>query len=141
MQNIFSLISGIFFGVGLAVSNMISPAKIVNFLDITGNWDPSLAFVMGGAVIVTALTFRLILKRPTPIFSGGFKLPEKVDLDAPLISGAAIFGMGWALSGFCPGPAIASIGFLDEKVLIFVITLLIGSLIGKKWFSRNSDVN
>jgi len=112
---------------------MINPAKIVGFLDITGDWDPSLAFVMGGAVFVTALTFRLILKRPKPIFTDIFELPSKVSLDGKLITGAAIFGIGWAMSGLCPGPAISSIGFLDEKLLIFVCTLLIGSFIGKKW--------
>jgi uncharacterized membrane protein YedE/YeeE len=133
MRNVFSLTSGFIFGFGLAVSSMINPAKIVGFLDITGDWDPSLAFVMGGAVFVTALTFRLILKRPKPIFTDIFELPSKVSLDGKLITGAAIFGIGWAMSGLCPGPAISSIGFLDEKLLIFVCTLLIGSFIGKKW--------
>jgi uncharacterized membrane protein YedE/YeeE len=133
MRNVFSLTSGLIFGFGLAVSSMINPAKIVGFLDITGDWDPSLAFVMGGAVFVTALTFRLILKRPKPIFTDIFELPSKVSLDGKLITGAAIFGIGWAMSGLCPGPAISSIGFLDEKLLIFVCTLLIGSFIGKKW--------
>ncbi len=133
MLNVFSLTSGLLFGFGLAVSSMINPAKIVGFLDITGDWDPSLAFVMGGAVFVTALTFRLILKRPKPIFTDIFELPSKVSLDGKLITGAAIFGIGWAMSGLCPGPAISSIGFLDEKLLIFVCTLLIGSFIGKKW--------
>ena len=133
MRNVFSLTSGLIFGFGLAVSSMINPAKIVGFLDLTGNWDPSLAFVMGGAVFVTALTFRLILKRPKPIFTDIFELPSKVSLDSKLITGAAIFGVGWAMSGLCPGPAISSIGLLDEKLLIFVCTLLIGSLIGKKW--------
>ena len=133
MRNVFSLTSGLLFGFGLAVSSMINPAKIVGFLDITGNWNPSLAFVMGGAVFVTALTFRLILKRPKPIFTDIFELPSKVSLDGKLITGAAIFGIGWAMSGLCPGPAISSIGFLDEKLLIFVCTLLIGSFIGKKW--------
>ena len=133
MPNIFSLISGLLFGLGLAISNMINPAKIVGFLDITGNWDPSLAFVMGGAVFMTAITFRLILKRPTPMFTNTFELPSKVDLDIKLIFGAAIFGIGWAISGLCPGPAISSIIFLDENLLIFVCTLLLGSFIGKKW--------
>ena len=133
MRNVFSLTSGLIFGFGLAVSSMINPAKIVGFLDLTGNWDPSLAFVMGGAVFVTALTFRLILKRPKPIFTDIFELPSKVSLDSKLITGAAIFGVGWAMSGLCPGPAISSIGLLDEKLLIFVCTLLIGSFIGKKW--------
>ena len=133
MPNIFSLISGVLFGFGLAISSMINPAKIVGFLDITGNWDPSLAFVMGGAVFVTAVTFRIILNRPTPMFANKFELPSKVDLDGKLIFGAAIFGIGWAVSGLCPGPAISSIIFLDENLLIFVCTLLLGSFIGKKW--------
>ena len=133
MPNIFSLISGLFFGFGLAVSCMINPAKIVGFLDITGNWDPSLAFVMGGAVFVTAVTFRVILKRPTPMFTNTFELPSKIDLDGKLIVGAAIFGIGWAVSGLCPGPAISSIIFLDENLLIFICTLLLGSFVGKKW--------
>ena len=133
MPNIFSLISGVLFGFGLAISSMINPAKIVGFLDITGNWDPSLAFVMGGAVFVTAVTFRIILNRPTPMFANKFELPSKVDLDGKLIFGAAIFGIGWAVSGLCPGPAISSIIFLDENLLIFISTLLLGSFIGKKW--------
>ena len=133
MPNIFSLISGVLFGFGLAISSMINPAKIVGFLDITGNWDPSLAFVMGGAVFVTAVTFRIILNRPTPMFANKFELPSKVNLDGKLIFGAAIFGIGWAVSGLCPGPAISSIIFLDENLLIFISTLLLGSFIGKKW--------
>ena len=133
MLNIFSLISGVLFGFGLAISNMINPAKIAGFLDITGNWDPSLAFVMGGAVFVTAVTFRVILNRPAPMFANKFELPSKVDLDGKLIFGAAIFGIGWAVSGLCPGPAISSIIFLDENLLIFISTLLLGSFIGKKW--------
>ena len=133
MPNIFSLISGVLFGFGLAISNMINPAKIVGFLDITGNWDPSLAFVMGGAVFVTAVTFRVILNRPAPMFANKFELPSKVDLDGKLIFGAAIFGIGWAVAGLCPGPAISSIIFLDENLLIFISTLLLGSFIGKKW--------
>ena len=133
MPNIFSLISGVLFGFGLAISSMINPAKIVGFLDITGNWDPSLAFVMGGAVFVTAVTFRVILNRPAPMFANKFELPSKVDLDGKLIFGAAIFGIGWAVSGLCPGPAISSIIFLDENLLIFISALLLGSFIGKKW--------
>ena len=133
MANICSLISGVLFGFGLAISNMINPAKIAGFLDITGNWDPSLAFVMGGAVFVTAVTFRVILNRPAPMFANKFELPSKVDLDGKLIFGAAIFGIGWAVSGLCPGPAISSIIFLDENLLIFISTLLLGSFIGKKW--------
>ena len=132
MRNICSLTSGLLFGLGLAISSMINPGKIVGFLDVTGNWDPSLAFVMGGAVAITALTFRPILKRPTPILTNKFYLPSRTKLDSKLIFGAAIFGVGWAVSGLCPGPAIASIAFLNEKLLIFVCALLIGSFAGYK---------
>ena len=132
MLYIFSLTSGLLFGFGLAISSMINPGKIIWFLDVTGDWDPSLAFVMGGAVFVTAITFRLILIRPKPIFSDKFQLPSKIGFYGKLIFGATIFGIGWGISGLCPGPAIASITFFDEKLLIFICTLLIGSWFGKK---------
>ena len=125
--------SGLLFGLGLAISSMINPGKIVGFLDVTGNWDPSLAFVMGGAVAITALTFRPILKRPTPILTNKFYLPSRTKLDSKLIVGAAIFGVGWAVSGLCPGPAISSVALFDEKLLIFVCALLIGSFVGSKF--------
>ncbi len=131
MRNIFSLIPGLLFGLGLAISGMINPAKVIGFLDISGSWDPSLAFVMGGAVMVTAISFRLVLRRPAPIFSGMFHLPTKNDLDRRLIVGAAIFGIGWAVTGLCPGPALASIGYLDERIFLFVLALLIGSFMAK----------
>ena len=133
MRNICSLTSGLLFGLGLAISSMINPEKIIGFLDVTGNWDPSLAFVMGGAVAITALTFRPILKRPTPILTNKFYLPSRTKLDSKLIVGAAIFGVGWAVSGLCPGPAISSIALFDEKLLIFVCALLIGSFVGSKF--------
>ena len=132
MLYLISLTSGILFGIGLAVSNMISPSKIVGFLDITGDWDPSLAFVMVGAVIVTGIAFKIILKRSKPIYQSEFNIFKNTHIDLRLILGASIFGVGWAISGLCPGPAIASIGFLNEKLLVFVIALLIGSLIGKR---------
>ena len=132
MLYLISLTSGILFGIGLAVSNMISPSKIVGFLDITGDWDPSLAFVMVGAVIVTGIAFKIILKRSKPIYQSEFNISKNTHIDLRLILGASIFGVGWAISGLCPGPAIASIGFLNEKLLVFVIALLIGSLIGKR---------
>lgn len=139
MRNIFSLIAGVLFGLGLAVSGMVNPAKVIGFLDVAGKWDPSLAFVMGGAVLVTAFTFRLVLRRPAPIFSDVFHLPAKNDLDGRLITGAAIFGVGWAMAGLCPGPALASIGFLDEKLLIFVLALVIGSFLANaRFWVRNS---
>lgn len=136
MRAIFSLIAGLLFGLGLAVSGMTNPAKVIGFLDVTGNWDPSLAFVMGGAVLVTAFSFRLVERRPAPIFSDIFHLPTKNDIDRPLISGAAIFGVGWGIAGLCPGPAIASIGSFNE-ILLFVLALLLGSFLAIKGISRD----
>ena len=129
MGNVFSLVAGLLFGLGLAISGMVNPAKVVGFLDVAGKWDPSLAFVMGGALLVTAFSFRWISRRPAPIFSEMFYLPVKKDLDGQLITGAAIFGVGWAFTGLCPGPALASIGSLDENLLIFVFALIIGSFL------------
>ncbi len=134
MQILFSFIASVLFGLGLAISGMLNPAKVIGFLDITGKWDPSLAFVMGGALVVTVFSFRWVLRRPTPIISDIFHLPIKNNLDGQLITGAAIFGVGWAVSGLCPGPALASVGFLDEKLLIFVLALIIGSLLANVHF-------
>ena len=132
MNNITGLLSGIVFGLGLAISGMIDPAKIIGFLDITGAWDPSLAFVMGGGVAVTALSFRLVLRRPEPVLGGTFRLPTKRDVDTRLITGAAIFGVGWGLAGLCPGPAISSLVFLNPKMLVFVVAMVIGSVIARQ---------
>lgn len=110
-----SLVAGVLFGVGLAVSGMVNPAKVVGFLDVAGGkWDPTLIFVMGGALLVTIPAFRMILRRPHPILADGFALPTKSALDRRLLGGAALFGVGWGLSGFCPGPAVAAMvtGFL-----------------------------
>ncbi len=142
MKNLFSLIAGLLFGLGLAISGMINPDKVIGFLDITGDWDPSLAFVMGGGVLVTAFTFRLVLKRSTPVFSDIFHLPTKNDLDRRLIAGAAIFGVGWAVAGLCPGPALASIGYLDGNLLIFVLALIVGSFLANRrfWVRANTTL-
>ena len=134
MQILFSFIASVLFGLGLAISGMLNPAKVIGFLDITGKWDPSLAFVMGGALVVTVFSFRWVLRRPTPIISDMFHLPTKRDLDGRLISGATIFGVGWAVAGLCPGPALASVGFLNENLLIFVLALIIGSLLANVYF-------
>ena len=134
MQILFSFIASVLFGLGLAISGMLNPAKVIGFLDITGKWDPSLAFVMGSALVVTVFSFRWVLRRPTPIISDIFHLPTKKNLDGKLITGAAIFGVGWAVSGLCPGPALASVGFLDKNILIFVLALIIGSLLANVHF-------
>jgi uncharacterized protein len=99
-----SLGCGFIFGLGLAISGMMNPARIIGFLDVAGNWDPTLAFVMGGALLLAVPAYRLILGRAHPVLAGGFSLPANTRLDTPLILGSALFGLGWGLVGFCPGP-------------------------------------
>jgi uncharacterized membrane protein YedE/YeeE len=117
---------GLLFGVGLIVSQMTNPAKIIGFLDFTGQWDPSLAFVMAGAVTVFALAYQASRRRSAPLWSTRFVEPEKRNLDAPLVAGALIFGVGWGLSGFCPGPAIVASAFGDARVWAFVAAMAAG---------------
>lgn len=126
---------GLLFGLGLIVSGMIDPAKVLNFLDFAGTWDPSLAFVMGGAVIVTFLGYRFVLRRPAPIADVRFHLPAKTDIDAHILTGPVIFGLGWGLSGYCPGPAIAALGLGNSGTLVFLITMLLGFW-GARTFGR-----
>ncbi|MGB8599088.1 MAG: DUF6691 family protein [Burkholderiales bacterium] len=130
-KNLMSLIAGVLFGLGLAISQMISQKKVIGFLDIFGNWDPSLALVMGGAVGVTALLFRFVLRRPNPVFEDKFYVPEKDNIDTPLIIGSALFGIGWGIAGFCPGPAFASLSIGRIEPVLFVLALVGGSLAGK----------
>lgn len=117
-------LSGLVFGLGLAISGMINPAKVLNFLDLAGTWDPSLALVMVSAVIVTFAGYRLVLGRATPLFEGRFQLPAAADLDARLLGGAAIFGIGWGLAGFCPGPALTAAGLALPQAFIFLGAML-----------------
>jgi uncharacterized protein len=124
------LIAGLLFGAGLTVSQMVDPAKVQGFLDFAGiadgTWDPSLAFVMAGALVVTALGYRLALRRPAPLMAPRFALPTREDVDARLVTGAAIFGVGWGLAGYCPGPAVASLAFGNAEALAFVVAMLVG---------------
>ena len=126
MSFVVNLVLGLVFGLGLVISGMIDPAKVLNFLDLFGSWDPSLAFVMGGAVIVTFLGYRLVLRRPAPIAGGRFHLPTVDRVDGRVIVGPAVFGLGWGLSGFCPGPAITGLGLGRPGTLAFVPAMLIG---------------
>lgn len=121
--------SGLLFGLGLVVSQMINPAKVIGFLDLAGDWDPSLALVMAAALAVTIPCFSLILKRKSPLFEANFFLPDKTDLDLRLISGAVLFGAGWGLAGLCPGPALVGVTSLNSSVLIFVAAMLVGMLL------------
>lgn len=129
LRNIAALASGIIFGVGLGVSQMTNPDKVLDFFDLFGVWDPSLAFVMGGAVAVTTVAFRYVLKRPNPLLAARFNLPTKSDIDARLIAGSAIYGVGWGLVGFCVGPSIAALAYGDNRVVIFVVALIAGAWI------------
>lgn len=117
---------GLLFGLGLTISQMIDPAKVLGFLDIAGNWDPSLALVMGGALLVAFPGFRLVLPRGTPLLTPQFHLPTRRDLDTRLIAGSAIFGIGWGIAGMCPGPAITALGLGHTDVLFFVVAMIAG---------------
>lgn len=128
MQIIIALFAGITFGVGIMISGMASPAKVLNFFDIAGSWDPSLMLVMGGALLTTLIGYRVILTRDRPLLAERFHLPDRNDIDVRLIAGAAIFGIGWGITGFCPGGAIPAVGTGRSEVLIFVAGLVAGLL-------------
>ncbi len=126
IRALLAFVCGLVFGTGLIVSQMSNPARIIAFLDVSGQWDPSLVFVMAGAVGVFALGYRLALARTAPLFGGKFVLPEKVDLDKALLSGSLLFGIGWGVAGLCPGPAVVGIGFAEPRVWIFTASMVAG---------------
>ena len=129
LQPLFALLSGTLFGLGLAVSGMVDPAKVVAFLDVAGAWDPSLAFVMLGALAVTTPAFRYVLKRRRPWLANAFALPTKTDLEPRLVAGAALFGVGWGLAGVCPGPAVTALVTGDIAFFAFVAAMFAGFLL------------
>jgi uncharacterized protein len=120
------LASGALFGAGLAVGGMTDPARVRGFLDLFGNWDPTLAFVMGGAVLVMAIAWRFQARMARPLFGERFALPDRSDLDGKLIAGSALFGVGWGIAGLCPGPAVASLALAPSNALPFVAAMLAG---------------
>jgi uncharacterized membrane protein YedE/YeeE len=142
MTNLFSLLAralaGLLFGLGLAISGMTHPGKVLDFLDLAGRWDPALLFVLGGAVGVTSIAFRLILRRKAPLFSAKFALPRLQDIDRNLLGGALIFGIGWGISGYCPGPAIASLASANWETWVFLPAMLFGSLLHRFLASEKS---
>jgi uncharacterized membrane protein YedE/YeeE len=125
-RTILAGIVGLIFGTGIALSGMANPAKVLNFFDIAGTWDPSLAFVMGGALLVSAIGYRFVLRREQPVFESRFHLPTNRKLDTPLIAGSAVFGIGWGISGFCPGGAIPALGLGEVSAWAFVGSMLVG---------------
>ena len=128
LRTIAALISGSLFGLGLSISGMLDPHRVRGFLDVTGAWDPSLIFVLAGGVIVAMIGYRLSRLLPRPLLDRRFDLPTKTAIDAPLLLGSAIFGIGWGIAGFCPGPAIASLTLGIGPAFLFVVTMLLGMI-------------
>ncbi len=139
MRLISAYIIGLVFGLGIAISGMGNPAKVVNFFDVAGTWDPSLAFVMAGALGITFIGYRLVLARPRPLQEDRFYLPASRVIDARLLGGAVIFGIGWGISGFCPGGALPVIGTFNADVLIFIAAMLAGILTARLILKRREQ--
>jgi hypothetical protein len=138
LQGLASLLAGAVFGVGLAVSQMINPDKVLDFLDVAGAWDASLLLVLGGAVTVSAVLFRLVLRRATPVLDDHFHLPTTAVVDARLLTGSALFGVGWGLAGYCPGPAVASLGFANPEALWLLPAILLGASL-QRWLDQRQQ--
>ncbi len=140
MAIVFQFAIGLIFGLGLLLSGMSDPAKVLTFLDLagiaSGTWDPSLAFVMAGAIAVTFVGFKWVLRRPRPLLGEQFHLPAKRELDLRIILGPAVFGVGWGLAGFCPGPAFTALGFGSSAAVIFVAAMMAGMLVAR-WFANH----
>ncbi|MBE0453699.1 DUF6691 family protein [Roseovarius autotrophicus] len=139
MRLLSAFLVGLIFGLGIAVSGMINPAKVLNFFDIAGTWDPSLAFVMGGALITTFIGYRFVLRRPAPVIEAKFLLPTRRDIDARLVGGSAVFGLGWGIAGFCPGAALPALGSGKWEVMVFVAALIAGIWVARIAQSRTGE--
>lgn len=131
MRNLTALLAGLVFGLGIAISGMANPAKVLNFFDPFGTFDPSLIMVMAGALVTTFIGYKFTFKREAPLFEHKFAIPTQRRIDPSLIGGSAIFGIGWGISGFCPGGAIPALGFGGQETLAFVVSMLAGLLIGR----------
>ena len=140
MRIAFHFAIGLIFGLGLVISGMVNPAKVQNFLDIFGTWDPSLAFVMAGAVAVTFAGYRLAWRRARPMLDDRFHLPQSNIIDRRLVLGAAIFGIGWGLGGYCPGPALTSLGLVAPGTIVFVPAMLVGMWLARRIAAGSSSL-
>ena len=126
MKLLATFLIGLVFGTGIALSGMMDPAKVLNFFDFAGYWDPSLAFVMGGALLVTFVGYRLVWRKPAPVFEDTFRVPRSKLIDTKLIGGSALFGIGWGIAGFCPGAAIPALGTGHWEVALFLVSVMAG---------------
>jgi uncharacterized membrane protein YedE/YeeE len=133
MPLIFALLAGVIFGAGLTLSDMVNPARVLNFLDVAGSWDPTLIFVMAGGLAVTTSGYRLMFRRDSPLFGDRFNLPTLQQIDLRLAGGAALFGIGWGLAGMCPGPALTDLVTLEPKAWLFVAAMLAGMILANAW--------
>lgn len=131
MKHTIVFLAGLLFGAGVTLSGMVNPMKILNFMDFSGTWDPTLVFVMGVGLAVTFIGYRVVLGRPAPLYANAFQIPGSSLIDAPLIGGAVLFGIGWGLSGFCPGPAVASLVFGYWQSFLFVAAMAVGLVIAR----------
>jgi uncharacterized membrane protein YedE/YeeE len=134
VKNLVLFVPGLIAGVGLVVAGMTNPAKVIGFLDLAGEWDPSLAFVMVGAMLVFGVGSRLVMRRPAPIEGGSFPGKPSSQIDGRLIVGSALFGTGWGLVGFCPGPALTNVGALHVEALAFVAVMAVGMIVAQRVF-------
>ncbi|KAI9134958.1 DUF6691 family protein [Acaryochloris sp. CCMEE 5410] len=132
-QQLIALLSGILFGLGLGLSQMVDRERVIGFLDIAGNWDPTLIFVLGGAVGVTVLSFRWVLGRKQPVLANTFSVPNRKDIDRKLIAGAAIFGIGWGIAGYCPGPSLTALVLGSWNPVLFVGAFIAGSSVYQRF--------
>ncbi len=137
MKNLSTLLAGALFGIGVTLSGMVNPMRVLNFFDLTGIWDPTLIFVMGGGLLTTLVGYHFIFKRKTPMFDDQFHLPLSKVIDAKLVGGAALFGIGWGIAGFCPGPAIASLVFGQAQSFIFLGAMIVAMLATKTIVGRS----
>lgn len=133
-----ALMSGIVFGFGLSLSGMLNPVRVHGFLDVFGDWDPSLAFVLGGAVVVAFIGVQVMKRMGRPVFDDGFHVPTNRTIDPPLVVGSALFGIGWGIGGFCPGPAIASLSIGIPQTVLFVAAMLVGMTLYDRVSSRKT---
>jgi uncharacterized membrane protein YedE/YeeE len=136
MAALASFLCGLVFGLGLLISGMTQPDKVLGFLDVLGRWDPTMGFVMAGALAVTATGFALLRRRTRPLLAAQLQWPTRTDIDRPLVLGAILFGAGWGLAGLCPGPALANLATLSPRVLVFVAAMALGMLLQDFWQKR-----